>query len=270
MWISRLASALMLLAALSFAPRNVQADEPTGLPSKPPEPDPKDISGAKPDQAPPIPEAASPEAPPAGIAPPVNPTPQAPPPSEVARPEKGAPRLHIEADRPGVRLFRIERAISNDMGEGLLIRTACAAPCDKVVDGRKGQTFFFGAEGMVPSRGFLLQPISGDVTARIFGGSFIARQVGFLLAGFGGAGALGGGIMLGVGYNAKGTLSSGGKVQDGQNSALTTGGFIALGVGAAMVATGITLVLTNKTRISLVQASPTSAGVWLEGGTLVF
>ncbi len=197
--------------------------------------------------------------------------PDAPPAPPTPEPVKGAPRIHIEADRPGVRLLRIDGVISNRAGEGILVRTACKAPCDEVVDGRKKQAFFFGAEGMVPSRSFLLSPIGGDVVAHVDGGSMVARQLGFLFGGFGGAGVIGGAIMLGVGYGADGgTLSGEGKVTEGENTSLTTGGLITLGVGVALVATGITLVLTSKTQIKLVQATPKSAGVRLEMGRIVF
>lgn len=161
--------------------------------------------------------------------------------------------------------------MSDEMGEGILVRTICTAPCDQVIPAQKRQTFFFGADGMVPSRGFKLSKLQGNITARVQGGSLAARQIGFLLGGFGGTAVLGGVTMLGVGYANTGShLSSEGKVVEGSNTNLTTGGFIVLGVGAAMVTTAIVLVATAKTRITLVQDDDKSARLTWEAGALRF
>ncbi len=190
---------------------------------------------------------------------------------DVPTTQKGLPRLRINADRPGVRLMRIERVMSDDMGEGILVRTVCTAPCDQVIDARKRQSFFFGADGMVPSRGFKLSRLDGNIVAHVHGGSLVARQIGFLLGGFGGAAVLGGATMLGVGYANSGThLSSEGKIVEGPNPNLSTGGFITLGIGAAMVTTAIVLVVTAKTRITLVQGDDKSALVSFERGAFRF
>jgi len=254
---SRIGSVVLVLAIAALAPEAFAETAPP-----PPE---------EPPSSPPPAEQA-PAAPPAPAPPPVPPPPPPPAPAAPsARSQRGAPRVHIEANQPGVRLLRIERVISNEAGEGMLVRTACDAPCDKIVDGRRGQTFFLGASGMVPSRGFKLAGIEGDVVARVSGGNFAARQVGFLLGGFGGAAMIGGAIMLGFGYGATGTtLSADGKVVEGENTGLTTGGFVALGVGTAMVATAIILVATNRTSVELVPASARSAGLRLEMGALRF
>jgi hypothetical protein len=186
-------------------------------------------------------------------------------------PQKGLPRLRINADRPGVRLIRIERVMSDDMGEGILVKTICTAPCNQVIDARKRQTFFFGADGMVPSRGFKLARLDGDIVANVHGGSLVARRLSFLLGGFGGAAVLGGATMLGVGYTNSGThLSSQGKVVEGSNTNLTTGGFIVLGAGAALVTTAIVLLATARTRITLVHADDKSARVTFEMGAFRF
>lgn len=184
---------------------------------------------------------------------------------------KGLPRLHIEANRAHVRLMRIERVMSDDAGEGILVKSVCTMPCDQVIDGRRRQTFFFGAEGMVPSRGFRIASLQGNVVARVDGGSIVARQTGFLFGGFGGAAMLGGITMLGVGYGLGGThLSTEGKIVEGPNPNLTTGGFVTLGIGAALVTTAVILVLTAKTKITLFQADDATARVSLEMGRLRF
>ncbi len=268
---------VMLVVSILFffgSPRSALAQEPS--PNPPPE--------GQPTQRPMASDGPSsptnpPETPPAGTSPVAEPLPSLPEkPVEVApeqpvapAPTKGLPRLHIEANRPHVRLMRIERVMSDDAGEGILVRSVCTMPCDQVIDGRRRQTFFFGAEGMVPSRGFRIASLQGHVVARVDGGSIVARQTGFLLGGFGGAAMLGGVTMLGVGYGLGGThLSSEGKIVEGPNPNLTTGGFLTLGIGAALVTTAVILVMTAKTKITLFQADDASARVSLEMGQLRF
>jgi hypothetical protein len=186
-------------------------------------------------------------------------------------PQKGLPRLHIDADRPGVRLLKISRVMSDNEGEGMLVKTICTAPCDQVIDARKRQTIFFGAEGMVPSRGFKLAPLEGDIVAHVHGGNIVARQLGFLLGAVGGVAMLGGATMLGVGYSQNSAhLSNEGKIVQGPNPTLTTGGLITLGVGTAMVTTAIILVLTAKTHITLVHADDKSARITFDHGVFRF
>jgi hypothetical protein len=124
---------------------------------------------------------------------------------------------------------------------------------------------------MVPSRGFQFTRLEGDIIARVNGGSLVARQLGFLLGGFGGVGVIGGITMVAFGNARDGThLSSEGKVVEGPNPYLTTGGLIVLGAGAAMVTTAIVLVVTQKTRFTLVRAENKSALVTLDMGTIRF
>lgn len=265
--------------SLLFAAQSALAAEPP--PNFPP-PSPQ-TSSADPQTNPPAPENADPEAPvsdrpaSAPAAPndrPEQPLPDKPaenaaPPAETPAP-KGLPHLRIEADRPGVRLLRIDRVMSDDMGEGMLVHTVCTAPCNQVIDGRRRQTFFFGADGMVPSRGFRLARLDGHIVARVEGGSIVARQLGFLFGGFGGAAMIGGATMLGAGYSQDGHISSDGKFAEGPNPTLTTGGFLTLGIGTAMVTTAVILVLTAKTKISLVHADDPSARITFDNGVFRF
>ncbi|AKT37901.1 uncharacterized protein CMC5_020440 [Chondromyces crocatus] len=196
---------------------------------------------------------------------PTPPTPPAPPPVK-----KGTPRVHIDADRPGVRLLRIDGVISDREGEALLVRTACEAPCNRVVEGKKGQSFFVGAPGMIPSRGFGLEDYQDDVTVRVDGGSMAARQIGYLASALGGVAMAGGGIMLAYGYGGSDSRLSNGRIVEGRNEALTTGGFITLGAGAAVLATGIVLAVTNSTSIEIVPTTQRSTGLKFERGHFVF
>lgn len=269
---------MLVVSVLLFfgSPRPALAQEPSSNPPPPPEGQPTQRPAASdmpssPTNPPETPTTeTSPVAKPLPSLPekPVESAPAQPP---VPAPTKGLPRLHIEANRAHVRLMRIERVMSDDAGEGILVKTICTMPCDQVIDGRRRQTFFFGAEGMVPSRGFRLASLQGNVVARVDGGSIVARQTGFLLGGFGGAAMLGGATMLGVGYGLSDThLSSEGKIVEGPNPNLTTGGFVTLGIGAALVTTAVILVMTAKTKITLFQADDASARVSFEMGRLRF
>lgn len=272
---TRIWASAAVTSALLVALPNATAAEPT------PQSSTSESSSAAP-QAPTPPdspaEAPPPETPPAETtpaeAPPATPAAEKPPEPAApakARSKKGLPRLHIEANRPGVRLLQINHVMSDEMGEGILVNDVCTAPCDKIINAKRGQTFFFGADGMVPSRGFKLSGVEGDVVARVDGGSLVARQVGYLVGGFGGVAVIGGITMLGVGYGT-GTahLSSEGKVVEGPNPNLTTGGFIVLGAGAAMVTTAIILVVTAKTKFTLVRGEDKSALVTWEMGAIRF
>jgi hypothetical protein len=268
-FMTRLLPHTILTLGLILAPQSALADEP----AQNPPPAPSTDSPTAENPAPTSPGTDS--APAAPNDRPEQPLPDKPvenpaPPAEKTA-EKGRPHLRIEADRPGVRLLRIDRVMSDDMGEGMLVKTICTAPCNQVIDGRRRQTFFFGADGMVPSRGFRLARLDGNIVARVQGGSIVARQVGYLFAGFGGAAVIGGATMLGVGYSQNGThLSSEGKIVEGPNPAIRTGGFITLGIGTAMVTTAVILVLTAKTKISLIQADDQSARLSFENGVFRF
>lgn len=226
------------------------------------------------------PEAAPPPPPPPAEAPPTPPpvaAPQAAPAAPNGAPDgaapaagKGMPRVHIEADRENVRLMRIDAIYSGLDGEGIMVHPVCKAPCDEVVDAREGHTYFLAGPGMIPSRGFRLKNTTGDVTARVDGGSATARNTGWLLAGFGGAALVGGAILLPMGLAGNPVLGSDGNVAQDDRTAMTTGGAIALGAGAALVATGVVMIVTSKTSLELVRGKDRSAGVRLENGRIVF
>lgn len=65
----------------------------------------------------------------------------------------GAPRLHIELTRPAdLKLFEVTGTISmmnfkTGFSSGETYRPVCVAPCDQVIDGRRGQSFFFNGDG---------------------------------------------------------------------------------------------------------------------------
>ncbi|UQA62621.1 hypothetical protein [Polyangium aurulentum] len=182
--------------------------------------------------------------------------------AQEGEPEQGAPRLFIESNYEGVELRHIERTLSvvtsRGMATGVMVRTACAAPCGRVIDGTDGSQFFFSAPGMVGSSAFSLSDKSGDVTARVRGGSAGKRLGGFLGVAIGGAAILGGLSML--------LVSS--IVPSGDDYQVPS--FVVLGVGAAGVGVGAYLLATSGTKVEFLPRTPKSAGVRFEDGRLLF
>jgi len=205
---------------------------------------------------------------------PAAPAPAAPAPAASAEPASpapapGAPRVHIEANRPNVEIVRIESGVPvmSDRGRvtGVVVHPVCKAPCGEVVDGRDGAQFYFAAPGMVSSKTFALADKSGDVTARIKGGRAARRYGGLAMTIGGGASTLTGGVFM-----VAGVAMSGDPKEAAHGERLMTVGGVALGVGAALLVPGIVLLTTNRTSFELVPATPTSTGVRLEGGRIVF
>lgn len=90
---------------------------------------------------------------------------------EAVHAKPGAPRLHIELTRPvDLKLFEVAGEVhSFIMGpfSADAIRPVCVAPCDLVVDGSRGQSFFFDGKRVTKSREFSLSEYRGDVVARV-------------------------------------------------------------------------------------------------------
>jgi hypothetical protein len=212
-------------------------------------------------EVPPTPEPAAPE-------------PAAPEPAASAEPAEpapapGAPHVHIEANWPNVEIVRIESGVpvTTDRGttSGIVVHPVCKAPCGEVVDGRDGAQFYFAAPGMVSSKTFGLADKSGDITARIKGGSEGRRYGGLAMTIAGGASTLTGGIFL-----VAGGAMSADPTEAAKGQRMVTVGAVTLGVGATLLVPGIVLLTTNRTSFELVPATPKRTGVRLEGGRIVF
>lgn len=117
--------------------------------------------------------------------------PYAPP--EAIQPGPGAPRLHIELTRPAdLKLYEVTSEFSGfdyrGFSTGTTSSPVCVAPCDQVVDGRRGQSFFFNGDHVLKSRQFSLSEHSGDVVARVKPGRPARRVGGIIGLALGGAG----------------------------------------------------------------------------------
>ena len=112
---------------------------------------------------------------------------------EPIQPGPGAPRLHIELTRPAdLKLYKVTGEFSGfnyrGFSSGTTSAPVCAAPCDRVIDGRRGQSFFFNGDHVLKTRPFSLTEHSGDVVARVTPGRPARRVGGIIGLALGGAG----------------------------------------------------------------------------------
>ncbi len=151
--------------------------------------------------------------------------------------ELGAPRLHIETPTP----VTLHETLDTDLGRERPID--CQSPCDKVIDGRAGQAFYFAGDEIPQSARFHLTEKSGDVTARVSPGNRGVRTAGAWLIGLGITGVTAGAITLPIGM----AMNSG--AAPGQSSStVPMAGGVTLGIGAAMLLSGIVMNVVGHTR----------------------
>lgn len=106
----------------------------------------------------------------------------------------GMPRLHIELTRPAdLKLYEVTGEITvinyrTGFSSGTTSSPVCVAPCDRVIDGRSGQSFFFNGDGVLKSKKFTLTEHSGDIVARVTPGRPARRVGGIIGLALGGAG----------------------------------------------------------------------------------
>jgi hypothetical protein len=109
---------------------------------------------------------------------------------EAAEPSKGQPRVHLNVDgSKTVRLYEISAEISagGTYGSmyGIHYRVVCESPCDRVIDGSRGQDFFLGQDTVTASRRFSLTHHTGDLTLNVKPGSKGLRLTGSIFVGLG-------------------------------------------------------------------------------------
>jgi hypothetical protein len=132
-------------------------------------------------------------------------------------------RLHIVSDTPSVVL-----------AAGSAGFAICAAPCDRVLEPRADQTFVFTGPGIPSSSSFRLDPLRGDVTARVSGGSLAQYWTGSALLIAGGMTVLAA-IPAGAAAEKNGPAIGAGTA----------------GAGVAVAAAGLFLLLRGRTTYSL-------------------
>lgn len=162
----------------------------------------------------------------------------------------GRPTLHIELTRPGnVRLYELtdNMLVTPSMSWGNYAQAQqavaiCGAPCDRTIDGTRGQSFFFAGDRITPSRRFTLDDQDGQMLARVRPGR---------------VGVLAGGIVftsLSVAPLVSGTLylALSSHVQQSQSGHNTRNAGIALtAVGVGMLISGIAMIALGRTRVEL-------------------
>ncbi|TPV93422.1 MAG: hypothetical protein B7733_20640 [Myxococcales bacterium FL481] len=167
----------------------------------------------------------------------------------LATPRRGAPQVLLEV-RGNREVTLFEVAPENEWGTAtagvgapardVMLDPRCKAPCDEIIDGRKGQSFVVGGPRVSPSKPFQLLDRGGAVTLHV-----TPRPQGFRLA----AWTL---TPLGVLLAPVGVLmvtnpfrEPGEAVDDD----LRTGGYVAIGVAGAAVIGGVLLAVFSRTKV---------------------
>lgn len=203
-------------------------------------------------------EPPPPETP--GYAAPVEPAaPPAAPPAKLGQP--GVVRLHIETDDPDVRLIEeVSTTHGYVSGYGFAmteLREACAPPCNQVIDGRRGQSFYFGGQGVVETDTFVLSGYSGDVTAHVDPGSRGLQIGGVIMLPLGAMVMIAGPIMIVLANVEEQQYSW--EEDEPQEVIFPEGnlvGGIMLGAGAGLLTGAIIMLVAGGSSYELVQGAP--------------
>lgn len=199
---------------------------------------------------------------PGGYAAPVEPAPPPePPPAQLGQP--GVVRLHIETDDPDVRLIEeVSTTHGYVSGYGFAmteLREACAPPCDQIIDGRRGQSFYFDGDGVVTTDAFTLSGFSGNMTAHVDPGSRGLQIGGVIMLPLGAMVMLAGPIMIVLANVERTEYNYGYGEEDTQEIIFPEGnlvGGIMLGAGAGLLTGAIVMLVAGGSSYELVQGAP--------------
>lgn len=181
---------------------------------------------------------------------------RAPPGGDAPDPNKGV-EVRIESDRP---VFLIEHLGSSVVQAGRYTvaiehgRVACDSPCNRKIDGSKGQSFLITGDGVESSEPFTLSGREGPTTLVVDPGSTKVRVGGVWLAVFGGTFTGVGALTLGLGFGLDGD-------RDLSNIMKISGG-VSLGVGLSMLAAGIPMIVTQDTSVDVIDTASETALDW--------
>jgi hypothetical protein len=170
-------------------------------------------------------------------------------PAAAQAPAEGAPRVHVETNSPEVTLFERPSVLEPS-------RPLCRAPCDRVVDARAGQSFYFAGEGITPSPRFQLSDRAGDVRVRVEAGSGGLRTGGIVAI------VLGSGLTVGgVGLTTFGVMLGAQQTRQTGPNTMAIGGGVLLASGLGLIAGGIVSLVQARTRVTIAPLTVTASGV---------
>lgn len=158
----------------------------------------------------------------------------------------GRVRLHIESDEPVQLIEEVAASYGVVGGYGVYAvttRVACSSPCDRVVDGSRGQRFVVLGDGITASDTFVLSDRTEDTTIKVDTGSAGLVTGGAWLTAFGITSALVGVVTLPVAY----AIDSGGSTLD----SVKVAGGVTLGVGVALMGAGIPMIIAGGTDVEV-------------------
>ncbi|MGK3969239.1 hypothetical protein WMF38_35390 [Sorangium sp. So ce118] len=170
----------------------------------------------------------------------------------------GFARIHIDTDDPQVRLIKL---VSTDVSTGFRsysvtrhLEVVCRAPCDEVVDGRRGEVFYFSGKDMPDSSEFTLLDARGDLTIHVDSGSTLQYRIAGPMMILGGIAVLGG---------AAATIAA---FKTDSSDGVKAGSLAFNVLGASVLATGIFLRVFGRTTYELVPLRPAQQAPGLQAG----
>lgn len=177
-----------------------------------------------------------------------------PPAGEEPAQGRGVVKVHIESKKPVKLIEHMGTSVAAGGGYVIAIeqlRVACASPCDKVVDGSRGQEFAIVGDGVPVSKPFTLNERDRATQVDVDPGSNGLQIGGSYMAIFGGTGVLGGALLLPLGF----ALSR----PDSDMSGMKIAGGVMLGTGTALLAGGIVMIVSGKTHVDVHEAGMKTA-----------
>jgi hypothetical protein len=176
---------------------------------------------------------------------------------EPALGQTGVVRLHVDSPEPvQVQSRRMEQGSVNGYGFVITQLTpVCVSPCDKVIDGSRGQEFV--ASGDFPgAKAFNLSGMKGEVDLAVQPGNKGVRALGITMDILGATGmVLGGTLALTGGL----TSSSGLDGTSSGMSGLTRTGLITLGTSTAVLIGGIIATVSSGSHFQLSNKEQTAS-----------
>jgi hypothetical protein len=157
----------------------------------------------------------------------------------------GVVKLHIDSGERVQLHEELDTRYASAGGYAIAVSTehvACTSPCDRVIDGSRGQRFVVAGDGVPPSDPFYLNDRSGETTVKVDPGSTGRKALGGTLTGLGILGGLTGGTLVLVGALVEDRSTKGD---------LMVSGGVTLGASAAAIAGGIILLATSSTSVEI-------------------